>query len=1069
MKWLKLLIMVIGVWVASYCLASPAVPYHLVSNLTLPTDLLLNGVANPWRGKTLRVGILSDNSSPYNIIIDSDYYGLNADYLNYVQQVTGIRFMLSGYDSSDALLQALQQGQIDLLYGMPDNPLPPGIWASKAYYVSPLRVLRSRQNTRQIMVNSPAAEIAISKMTGMQAYHRINQLSQHIQSFDNNLQAIYSLLNGKSDYMIVDEASASFIIDQLQLGQIYQVETALNFGNLSFIFASRDQPLLTMLNQTLSGTPMEVMNQLQGRWNKPIPSYLDTGNAALTPMESQWVKQNPVVSFAAMDNDYPFVYRGSDGQAHGYAIDILNIIAQNSGLRFTPVWSANAEQSDRDVSQGKALFRAVLPLYQQTRQQYESSMPFHRSLWGVYVAQASGNISTWQDLHAKRIGVVRGDLAGALIPADQEVRIFNDSPALYDALAQGQIDALVDNIVTANFTALSRYAGVIKLAFAANNISYPIAFGVDKNQSLLLSILDKNLQQIPAQTLQSLRDEWLSDRRNLIDAVNDNRMQPQMTGLLILLAVAVAVLLIILARRLYLQRKDKHERQRLEIARQVAEQANHAKSRFLATISHELRTPMHAILGLLELELKTSPRVGENIPLVYSSASSLMNLLNDLQDYARLDSGTLTLSPRPLLLDPWLNQLEKLFIPLIGQRPITFRLERAGPLPEAIVIDSDRLMQIMNNLIGNAIKFTSAGTISVTLNWQAADTPDGVLRIDVVDSGSGIALPEQDKLFQPFYRAAGAQRISVQGSGLGLSVCKEIVETMSGTITLTSTLGVGTRVTVTLPAPRLPPGAIAEAAPALEPQGQHEKPGYPLRVAAIDDHPTNLLLIQRQLLICGIHAEVFESGRTFLQAHYLSPFDLLFIDYNMPHPDGVTLSRLIRRQEQQLGRQPCHIALCSADVQEFTRLPVTPLKVQDFVTKPIALAAIEDILARVQQQQQQDLASLDSAIKERGNQDPRLVKRLLDTLEQTLSEDGQRLLQAYQKRDSAAMGKAVHRIKGSLLILGEAEQATRCQQLIVQCQQGKIAEQAYNKVINPLQDLLRKLHILRAAAAAATH
>ena len=1064
MKRLRLLILLIGCLLLPISYAATAAEYHLVSNLTLPTDMLLNGVQSPWRGKTLRAGILSDNSSPYNILIANDYYGLNADYLSYVQQVTGIHFALNGYSSQEALLEALKQGQIDVIFGVPQNQLPPGMWSSKPYYVSPLRVLRSRQNARQVMVNSQSAEIAISKMTGMEAYDRITRLTHSIQSFDSNLQAIYSLLNGKSDYLIADEASASFIIDQLQLGQIYQVETALNFGDLSFIFASQNTKLLNVLNQAIGATPVEVMNQLQGRWNKPIPSYLDTGNAALTPMEAQWVKQNPLVHFAATENDYPFVYRGSDGQPHGFVIDILNIIAQNSGLRFSPVWSANEQDADQQVDEHKAAFRAVLPLFEQARQQYESSMAYHRSLWGVYVAQSSGSVSGWQDLNGKRIGALRGDLSLSMIPASTQVQIFNDSNALYNALASGQIDALVDNIVTANFIALSRYSGVIKLAFAANNISYPIAFGVPKNSPLLLSILDKNLQQIPVQTLQTLRDQWVSDRRNVIDAVNDNRMQPQTTWLLGLLAAVVIVLLVILARRLYLQRRDKQERQRLNLARLQAEEANQSKSRFLATISHELRTPMHAILGLLELELKDAKSSSENLPLVYSSASSLMNLLNDLQDYARLDTGTLSLSPQPLALRPWLSQMPKLFTPLIGKRPVVFALHSVEPLPEIILIDSDRLMQIINNLVGNAIKFTSSGRIDLTLSWLPGEDDSGELHCKVVDTGSGIALDEQDKLFQPFYRAAGAQRISVQGSGLGLSVCKEIVEKMAGHIQLFSTPGEGTTVCVSLPTRTLPPNAIAAPEAALKPRQAVPAFLSPLRVAIIDDHPTNLLLMQRQLLSCGVAALTFDSGKSFLQSSVGQTFDLLFIDYNMPRPDGVLLSRLIRRQERQWDRTRCHIVLCSADVQEFTRLPVQKLGVEDFLTKPVSLSAIQSIVDRLQHARQLELTTLNERIQERGNGDPLLVKRLLDTLFQTLEEDRQKLVAAAVATDAPSMVKAAHRIKGSLLILGDQHQASVCQQLIAACQQGNNPQQSYNKVINQLQVLLYQLDVLRGNA-----
>lgn len=486
--------------------AAEPVRYQLVSNLNTPENMLIVGEKNPWRDRTLRVGIISENTSPYNIIVDDDLYGLNADYLGYIQQVTGIRFAIYGFADLTQLEQALHDGKVDLLYGIPQSEALHGLEISQPYYVSNLRVLRDRSNDRPVMLNSANARVAIGALTDMQSGGALQAVASQIQRYDNNLQAVYSLLNGSSDYFIADEASASFIIDQLQLGQLYQIESNENLGNLSFVFAAADPRLIDTLDTAIADAPMELMNALQSRWSKKIPSYLDTGNADLTAMEKNWVASHRVVYYAAIENNFPFAYRGSDGQPRGYAIDILNIIAQNTGLRFAPLWARNAEQADELVQSGQASFRAALPLARGVKARYGASMPIHRSLWGVYVGQYANGISTWSDLAGKRIGVLQGDLARGLVPEQEQTVSFADSKSMYDALANGQLDALVDNVISANFLALSRYSGAIKLAFAANNIPYPVAFGVRRDQTLLLAILDKNLMQIPADTLQSLRD-----------------------------------------------------------------------------------------------------------------------------------------------------------------------------------------------------------------------------------------------------------------------------------------------------------------------------------------------------------------------------------------------------------------------------------------------------------------------------------------------------------------------------------------------------------------------------------
>lgn len=1054
-----LLLLTMLLCVGSLAHAAQPVRYQLVSNLNIPPDLLIASEKNPWRDATLRIGIISENTSPYNIIVDDDLYGLNADYLGYVQQVTGIHFQIYGFSDLAKLEQALHDGAVDLVYGIPQNEALHGLKISQPYYVSNLRVLRDRSNDRKVMLNSANARVAISTLTDMQAGNALKTVSSHVQRYDNNLQAVYALLNGSSDYFIADEASASFIIDQLQLGQLYQIESTLNLGNLSFVFAAANPALIETLNVAIADTPMELMNAIQSRWSKKIPSYLDTGNADLTQMEKSWVKTHPTVYYAAIENNFPFAYRGSGGQARGYAIDILNIIAQNTGLRFVPLWARNAEQADQLVQSGQASFRTALPLARGVKARYSASMPIHRSLWGVYVGQHDNGISTWSDLAGKRIGVLQGDLAQGLVPANEEQIRFADSKAMYDALANGQLDALVDNVISANFVALSRYSGAIKLAFAANNIAYPVAFGVRQDQPLLLAILDKNLMQIPSETLQSLRDEWIVDRSNLIDAVNENRMQSQTTWLLALLAAAILLLLGLTLRRFILQRRDKREREVFEQARRHAEAENRMKSKFLATVSHELRTPMHAILGLLELELKRQP-TPEGLPVIYSSASSLLNLLNDLQDHARLATGSLTLAPKAVALHPWVAHISALYRPMIGERPVTLNVSAADNLPAAVLIDGERLLQVANNLINNAIKFTPRGSIQVSIGWREQSAPQGELSLTVTDSGCGIAADEIGKLFQPFYRARGAQRVSVQGTGLGLSICKEIIEQMGGRIELHSRLGVGTEVSLSVPVTE-----VALDSATQQTDKPLNLPPPSLRVALIDDHPTNLLLMERQLRHFGLQPTLFEQGYPLLKAHRRQPFDLLFIDYNMPRPDGLTLARLIRRDEQRHHRPACQIILCSADVQEFTRIPPELVAIDRFLTKPISLDALAQTLPQQPQalEQQLVLTDLQLSLADIAGNDRPMIQRLATTLLTTLQQDQQRLEQAVHSKDWLQLGQAAHRIKGSLLMLQLPAAASLCQQLVDSGREGTLLQATYTELSALVEQILIELDGLVSA------
>lgn len=321
----------------------------------------------------------------------------------------------------------------------------------------------------------------------------------------------------------------------------------------------------------------------------------------------------------------------------------------------------------------------------------------------------------------------------------------------------------------------------------------------------------------------------------------------------------------------------------------------------------------------------------------------------------------------------------------------------------------------------------------------------------MADSGCGIAADEIDKLFQPFYRARGAQRVSVQGTGLGLSICKEIIEQMGGRIALQSQPGIGTQVTLSVPVSQV----------AVDPSTQQADtplilPPPTLRVALIDDHPTNLLLMERQLRHFGLQPTLFEQGYKLLQAHRRQPFDLLFIDYNMPRPDGLTLARLIRRDEQRHQHPACQIILCSADVQEFTRIPPGLVAIDRFLTKPIALAAIAQALPQQPHAMEGQLVLTDlqqTLVDMAGNERPMLL-RLATTLQATLRQDRQRLEQAAQNQDWPTLAQTAHRIKGSLLMLQLPAAASLCQQLADSGREGTFIQAAYTELSTLVEQIL---------------
>ncbi|MDI9220959.1 transporter substrate-binding domain-containing protein [Pantoea sp. EA-12] len=975
--------------------------------------------AEPWTAPNLRVAVPAQNSAPWAMRIGDRIWGIDADYLSALSQLTGTHFTLQTYSDRTQQLAALARGDVDFVLSSAHYPLTDGLQTSDSWYNSPVRIYRNRDNQRAVMFNSDSAQLTIAEATLAQLPDAFVR-SHRWHSLPGDLQALYALLNQQSDYLVADEASAGFLLSQLQQGQIYQITADPGAGELSLRAFARDPALIQWLNTQLRLLPAEFSNRVQQRWSPPLLRYQDTQTLMLTAAEKQWLAQQQEIPYAAEADNAPWSYRDNNGNAHGFGIDLLNALSQSTGLRFTPRWVSNPQQANTLLQQHQVMLNLMQPLYGDDAS--SNTLPVWRAIWGIYTLNTQQPMG-WQSLQHRRIGVLRADLAQRLLPADITPLLYDDRAQLWQALNSGQIDALVDNVLSARWRMASHSDNRVHLAFAASDIAWPLAPQVSSEQPQLRALLDHALQQIPPDTLNQMRISWSQPPQPGTSMAMRN--VPLM--ILIVAGLTILLLLILLLRRYLQQRRER-------IQREQAERANAAKSQFLATASHELRTPMQAILGLLELEQQQHP--SERLTLMHSSARSLMTLLNDLQDHARIENQSFRLAPRPLNLALWLQQQQQFYHPLMRESGPEMIIEALTPLPTWVMLDSDRLQQVVNNLVANALKFTRHGEVRLSL------AVDEQIHLTVADSGSGIPLNEQAQLFEPWYQAPSGKSHAVQGSGLGLFICREIVQRMGGSLTLTSELDNGTTVNVLLPLERSDTGPVDDHA--IWPRYPH------LRVAVVDDHPTNLLVLQQQLASFGVTAELFEDGRSLLRADAQQPFDVLLIDQMMPRPDGLTLLRILRRRHQRRGSAALRV-LCSADVQ------LLKIQLQDneaLLLKPIEREHLAPLLARAVQD---PLSPLAESLLILAQHNEAFIPRICQTLQRTLQQDRDALLAASASDDWRALERAAHRMKGSWLMLGMDEIAGYCQQLTDQAKQQQLDADALNLLISLTNRLLNQL------------
>ena len=887
---------------------------------------------------------------------NGEIVGYSALICEWLTDIFGIRFQPEIY-LHDELIEKLDAQIIDFSgdltpigeyrsqYYMTDSTTERQVMTMRLSESLTLEQVSAHRPPRYVFLSGAQIDKAIARAPGANDYETV-----WAASFQ---EAYHMLESGAADAIVGPQvADISFYDnDGLVVEDFYPIV----FAPAAIATASRElEPIISVITKALQSGAMPYLNHLYNRGNDDYIRH--KFNMSLDEEEKAYLRDTVSVPLAAQYFNYPIVfYNSHEKKWDGITFDLLREVEKLTGLSFDIINSENAEMGElmAMLNDGSAHMFSDLIFTPERAPHYIWSDYKYMSDQLALLSKSDYPNVNMNEIPFTHVALIKdtahAEMFQAWFPNAVNTTLYENVDEAFLALEKGEVQ-----MVMAARSKLLYYSNYFEFSgYKANFLfdhSYVSAFAYNKEQTVLRSIMDKALLGIDTDRLV---DQWVTKtydyQAQLISA-----QRPWLIGaigFLIILALILAILV-----------KNQGENRRLSLLKEQAEQSNRAKSEFLSRMSHEIRTPMNAILGATAIQLQKSsqpPDIEEAFNTIYNSGSILLNIINDLLDLSKIESGKLEIKPVKYDIPSLINDTVQLNLVRYDDKPIEFDLLISEDTPLEVIGDELRIKQILNNLLSNAFKYTSSGNIKLSVSSEEMDDSVGDGSVEVCclvfcvsDTGQGMTQEDIGRLYDDYTRFNREANRDVVGVGLGMSIAKRLIDLMGGEISVESELGVGTVFTVKLPQERIGSAVCGKGLADSLWRNRFQNTSHTMRlqitrkdlsggrILIVDDILSNIYVAKGLLAPYSLEIDTASSGfEALAKINSGNEYDIIFMDHMMPVMDGIEATAVIR----DIGYTRPIVALTANAVAGQAELFLSS-GFDRFISKPIDIRELDLLL-----------------------------------------------------------------------------------------------------------------------------